>query len=40
MEVPPFPTWARRSIVATIKNGDVIKRNVVHMSMPPTFEAN
>lgn len=39
MEVPPFPTWVRSLIVVAIKNGDVIERDVVHMLMPPTFEA-
>jgi hypothetical protein len=39
MEVLPFPTWVRYSIVVAIKNGYVIKRDVVHMSMPPTLEA-
>ncbi len=38
MEVPPFPTWVRYSIVVVIRNGYVIKRDVVHMSMPPTLE--
>jgi hypothetical protein len=39
MEVPPFSKWVRSSIVITIKNGDVIKKDVVHMLMPPTLEA-
>jgi hypothetical protein len=39
MEVPPFPTWVISLIVVAIKNGDVIERDVVHMLMPPTFEA-
>ncbi len=39
MEVPPFPTWVRSLIIVAIKNGDVIERDVVHMLMPPTFEA-
>jgi len=39
MEVPPFATLVKYSIVAIIKNGYVIKRDVVHMLMPPTLEA-
>ncbi len=37
MEVPPFPIGARSLIIATVKNGDAIKRDVVHMLMPPTL---
>jgi len=39
MEVPPFPTWVRYLIIVVIKNGDVNKRNVVHILMPLAFEA-
>ncbi len=39
MEVPPFPTWVRYLIIVIIKNGDVNKRNVVHILMPLAFEA-
>ncbi len=39
MEVPPFSTWVKYSIVVAIKNGYVIKKDVVHISKPPTLEA-
>jgi hypothetical protein len=30
--------WIRSSIVTTIKEGDKIEKDVVHLSMPPTLE--
>jgi len=38
-ELPPLPMWIKNSIVTTIKEGGIIEKNVVHLSMPPTCEA-
>ncbi len=31
--------WIKSSIAIIIKEGDIIEKDVVHLSMPPTFEA-
>jgi hypothetical protein len=38
-EVPPFPMWIRTFIATIIKEGDIIDKDIMHMSMPPTLEA-
>ncbi len=38
-EVPPFPMWIRTYIATTIKKGDIIDKDIMHMSMPPMLEA-
>ncbi len=37
-ELPPFLEWIQNAIATTVKEGKVIERDVVHMSMPPTLE--
>jgi len=37
--VPPFPTWIRTSIVAIVKEGGIIDKDIMHMSMPLMHEA-
>jgi hypothetical protein len=31
--------WIKSSIVIVVKEGEPIEKDVVHLSMPPTFEA-
>jgi hypothetical protein len=38
-EVPPFPMWIRTFIATIIKEGDIIDKYIMHMSMPPTLKA-
>jgi hypothetical protein len=38
-EVPPFSIWIKSSIVVVVKEGEPIEKDVVHLSMPPTFKA-
>ncbi len=38
-EVPPFPIWIKTYIVIAIKEGDIIDKDIMHMSMPPMLEA-
>ncbi len=38
-EVPPFLEWIRNSITTIVKEEDKIEKNLVHVSMTPTFEA-
>ncbi len=36
---PPFPTWIQSVISSTMKEGETMDKNIIHMSMPPTLEA-
>jgi septum formation topological specificity factor MinE len=38
-EVPPYLEWIKNSITTIVKKEDKIEKDVVHVSMPPTFEA-
>ncbi len=37
--LPPFAMWIKSSIALAIRNAEIIDKNMVHMSMPPTLEA-
>jgi len=38
-EMPHFQMWFKHLVVAIIKDGEPIEKNMMHMSMPPMFEA-
>jgi hypothetical protein len=39
VQITPFPIWVGTTISSAIKHSEIIDKDVVHMSMPPTLEA-
>jgi hypothetical protein len=37
--LPPFVMWIEASIASVIRNGEIIDKDMMHMSKPPTLEA-